>query len=100
MKKPATQTSPTSNSSSSTDPPLIIDIATPEKQGEPLLSQSTMITNDECMLNVIESNSSNLSHISTTSRKESSSMLRKRQASPEKQIVQPLKRSRNKNKTI
>ena len=47
------------------------------------------------MLNVIESNSSKSSHLSTANKKKSSSKLRKRQSSPEKSIAQRLKRSRN-----
>ncbi|CAF3657510.1 unnamed protein product [Rotaria sordida] len=95
MEKCTSQTSPLSNSSSPIYPPLIVDIAIPEKQKEPFLSESIMIKNDECMLNVIESNSSKSSHLSTTNKKKSSSKLRKRQASPEKPIAQRLKRSRN-----
>ncbi|CAF4331859.1 unnamed protein product, partial [Rotaria sp. Silwood2] len=95
MEKCTTQTSPSSNSSSPIYPPLIVDIAIPEKQKEPFLSESIMIENDECMLNIIESNSSKSSHLSTTNKKKSSSKLRKRQASPEKPIAQRLKRSRN-----
>ncbi|CAF3836251.1 unnamed protein product [Rotaria sordida] len=53
MEKCTSQTSPLSNSSSSIYPPLIVDIAIPEKQKEPFLSESIMIKNDECMRNKV-----------------------------------------------
>lgn len=101
MEKCTTQTSSSStNLSSPIDPPLIIHIATPEKPEEKFLSEPITNKHTKRILNIIESNSSKSNHLRTHNKTKSSSISRKRSASPEKSIAQRLKRSRNKTKTI
>ncbi|CAF4397254.1 unnamed protein product [Rotaria socialis] len=100
MEKCTTQTSRSSNLSSPIDPPLIIQIATPEKPEEEFLSEPITSEHTKRTLNNVESNSSKSNHLCTNNKKKSSSISRKRSASPEKPIAQRLKRSRNKTKTI
>ncbi|CAF1645888.1 unnamed protein product [Rotaria magnacalcarata] len=100
MEKCTTQTSRSSNLSSPIDPPLIIQIARPEKPEEEFLSEPITSEHTKRALNNVESNSSKSNHLCTNNKKKSSSISRKRSASPEKPIAQRLKRSRNKTKTI
>ncbi|CAF2188491.1 unnamed protein product [Rotaria magnacalcarata] len=100
IEKCTTQTSPSSNLSSPIDQPLIIRIATPETSEEELLSESITSEHTKRTLNIVESYSSKSNHLCTNNKKKSSSISRKRSASPEKPIAQRLKRSRNKTKTI
>lgn len=100
MEKCTTQTSSSSNLSLPIDPPLIIQIATPEKPEEEFLSEPITSKHTKRILNIIESNSSKSNNLRTHNKTKSSYISRKRSASPEKSIAQRLKRSRNKTKTI